>query len=66
MLNDVWYSAVIDFGCVSSLILWIQFMFSRVKVCAVVGCGYNEGDGEERNRFWNDMVRVLDRVGIEI
>ena len=31
LLNDVWYSAVIDFGCVSSRILWIKFKFSRVK-----------------------------------
>ena len=33
LLND----AVIDFGCVSSIILWIKFKFSRVKVCVVVG-----------------------------
>ena len=37
LLNDVRYSAVIDFGCVSSIILWIKFKFSRVKVCVVVG-----------------------------
>ena len=24
LLNDVWHSAVIDFGCVSSRILWIK------------------------------------------
>ena len=23
----------------------------------------NEGDGEERDRFWNDMDRILDTVG---
>ena len=28
----------------------------------VVGYGPNEGDGEERDRFWNDMGRILDRV----
>ena len=55
LLNDVWHNAVIDFGCVSSRILWIKFKFSRVKVCAVVGCGYNEGIVEEREKFWNDM-----------
>ena len=37
LLNDVWHNAVIDFGCVSSKILWIKFKFSRVKVCVVVG-----------------------------
>ena len=36
LLNDVWHSAVVDFGCVSFRILWIKFMFSRVKVCVVV------------------------------
>ena len=38
-------------------------MFSRVKVCVVVGYDPNEGDGEEGERFWNDMDRILDRVG---
>ena len=37
LLNDVWLSAVMDFGCVSSRILSIKFKFSRVKVCVVVG-----------------------------
>ena len=36
--------------------------FSWVKDCVVVGYVPNEGDGEERHRFWNDMDRVLDRV----
>ena len=27
LLNNVWHSAVIDFGCVSSRILWINFVF---------------------------------------
>ena len=48
LLNIVWQSALIDFRCVSSLILWIKFKFSRVKVCVVVGYGPNEGIGEER------------------
>ena len=47
LLNDVWHSALVDFGCVSSRILWIKFRFSRVKVCVVVGYCPNEGDGEE-------------------
>ena len=29
----------------------------------VVGCGPNEGDGEERDRFWNDIDMTLDSVG---
>ena len=33
-----------------------------VKVCAVVGHSPNEGDGEERDRFWNNMDRTLDSV----
>ena len=47
LLNDVWYSAVVNFGCVSSRILWIKFKFSRVNICVVVGDGPNEGDGVE-------------------
>ena len=34
-----------------------------IKVYVVVGYGPNEGDGEERNRFWNDTDRILNRVG---
>ena len=47
LLNDVWHSAVVDFGCASSRILWITFKFSRVKVCVVLGYGPNEGDGKK-------------------
>ena len=25
LLNDVWHSAVVKFGCVSSRVLWIKF-----------------------------------------
>ena len=25
LLNDLWHSAVVEFGCVSSRILWIKF-----------------------------------------
>ena len=28
----------------------------------VVGYGPNEGIGEERERFWNDMNRTVDRL----
>ena len=63
LLNDMWHSAVMDIGCVSSRILWIKFKFSRVKVCVAVGYGPNEGDDKERERFWNDLDKVVDRVG---
>ena len=63
LLNDGWHSAMVNFGCVSSRILWIKFKFSRINVCGVVGYGPNEGDVEERERFWNDMVRTVDTVG---
>ena len=32
LLNDVCHIAVVDFGCVSSKILWIKFQFSSVKI----------------------------------
>ena len=40
-----------------------ELKFSRVKVCVMVGYGPTEGDGKERDRFWNDMDRTLDSVG---
>ena len=46
LLNNVCHSAVIDFGCVSSRILWIKLKFSGVKVCVVVGYGPNGRKGE--------------------
>ena len=54
-------SAVVKYGCVGSRILWIKFKL-RVIVCVVVGYGPNV-DGEEIDRFWNDMDRTLDSVG---
>ena len=39
LLNDVWHSAVVKFGSVSSRIFWIKFKFSRVKVCVCVVAG---------------------------
>ena len=53
---------MVDFGYVSSRIIWIKFKFSNVKVCVVVGYGSNE-EGEEGDRFWNDMDMNLDSVG---
>ena len=64
-MSDVWHNAVIDYGCVSSIILRIKFKFSRVKIFVVVGYGPNEGDGEERDTFWNDLDRIVDRVANE-
>ena len=51
LLNEVWHSAVIDFECVTSRILWIKFKFSRVQVCVVMGYGSSKGSGEERMKF---------------
>ena len=63
LLNKVWDSAGVDLGCVRSKIIWNKFKFSRVTMCVVVGYSPNEGAGEERDRFMNDMVRTLDSVG---
>ena len=46
LLNDVWHSAMVKYGCVSLSIDWIKFKFSRAKVCVVVGYGPNKGDDE--------------------
>ena len=32
LMNDEWHSALIDFECVSSRILWVKFKFLKVKV----------------------------------
>ena len=49
---------MIGFGCVSSRTLWVKLRFSRVKVCAVLVYSPTEREGEERERFWNDLDRV--------
>ena len=51
LLNDVWHSAMIDFGSFSSRILKNKFKFSWIKVCVVVRYGPNEGDGEKRKEI---------------
>ena len=51
---------MIDFGRQT-----LEFAFYRVKVCVLVENGPSEGDVEERDRFWNNVDRILDRVGIE-
>ena len=62
LLNDVWHSVVVKFGYVSSRILWIKFKLSSIKICVMVGYSSNEGDGEEKNRSWNDMNKTLDSI----
>ena len=37
-------------------------VWNKVSVCVVVGYGPNEGDDKERDRFWNDMDRILTSV----
>ena len=49
LLSDVWHSTVVKHSYVSPRIPWIKFKFSRVKVCAVVGYGPDEAEGEERD-----------------
>ena len=58
LLNDMWHSSVINFGCVSSRLLRIKLVF-----CVEVKYGRSEGDGEERERFGNDLDRIVNRVG---
>ena len=50
LLGDLRHSAVVKHGCVSRRILWAY--------------GPDEAEGEERDRFWNDIDRTLDSVGI--
>ena len=49
----VWYNSVVEFECVSSRILKINFNFLNVNY---------EVNYEGRKRFRNDMDRVLSRV----
>ena len=58
MMNDEWHSAVIEFGCISPTVHWINFMFSKVKVCVMVVYGPTEGEAEEKEKFWSDLDRV--------
>ena len=56
-------SAVIGFRSVSSRMIWAKLRFSSVKVCVVAVYGPTEGEVEESERFWNDLDRVVYRVG---
>ena len=35
LLKDVWYSVVVDFGCISSKILLTKLMVTKNKVCVL-------------------------------
>ena len=43
-------------------VLWIKSNFSNIKVCTVTAYGPTEGEVEEREGFWNNLNRVVDRV----
>ena len=63
LLIDVGHSIVIGLGGISSKTLWINFKFSRVKICVVIWYGPSKGEFEERERFWRFLNSVADRVG---
>ena len=54
-----------DFGCVTSRNLWINFKFSRVKLCIVVVYDPTEKNIEEKEKLWSDLERVVDRLDTE-
>ena len=54
LMNDEWYSVVIDFECVSSRILWVKFEFSRVNACVVAVYSLIEE---------KEQLSVVDRIG---
>ena len=33
LLEDMWYGAVVEFGCVRPGMQWVKLTFSRIKVC---------------------------------
>ena len=54
---------MIGFKYVSYRVLWVKFKFRRVKVSMVAVYGPVEEEIEERERFWNDLDRVVYRLG---
>ena len=63
LMNDVRHNAVIDFGCLSYRILWVEFKFSRVKVCVVAVYGHSEGDldsGMTWTGLWIQEIMGID------
>ena len=64
MMNDVWFEAVVGYGCVSSRMLWVKFKFARVKLCVVAVYGpCNDRKECEKDKFWNDLRNVMNKVG---
>ena len=63
LMKDEWHNAVIDFRCIIFRTIWIKFKFSRLKMCVGVVYGPTEGKVVEKERFWNDLDKVVDRVG---
>ena len=61
LLNKMWHGVVIDFGFVSSRILWTKFKFSRVEVCVVVKYGTSEGECKERRKEYWILDRNMDK-----
>ena len=62
ILSNVGHNTVIDYKWVNSGVLWIKFKFSRINICVVLEYGHKERNGEERERFWNVLDRIVDRV----
>ena len=46
-LSDLWYKAMVDFVCVSPIILMVKFKFEKVKVCVIVTHGSSDGNAGE-------------------
>ena len=61
-LKDIWYSAIIEYGYVSSRMLQPQFKFVRVKVCVVLVHVPTDEAEEERDKFWSDLGRIMEGV----
>ena len=55
LLNNVWYSAVVEFRYVNSRTLRVKIRFSWVKVCTAVANGPTKREDQERKRFWNNL-----------
>ena len=52
----MWYSVVVELVYVISRIVW-------VKTCVVVYGPTAHDDEKKREKFWNDLDRVVDIVG---
>ena len=56
VLPNVLLSALVQFGCFSSQMMYINFKISKFKVCVMIAL-------PREVRFWNDLDKALDRVG---